>query len=367
MSNEQSGLLADTREPWIGVHTLSEFAFCPRAGICSHDNSGSDDGEEVCDRPGFYHLPIFFDNELRLQQAELLSSLKIGMGFGLALVVASTITGFFLHPIFYIAAVVAGIASLVAAVTIDARIKQIRALLKEWKKANSELPGAEITEPTAVYWPNFFVVGYDRDPPTDVMENEDWRLRGKPWRVLRRGKLVIPVFLRNVVPENESRSTDTPPLYNQHFVRIAAYCHLLELSTGLNVPYGVILTRGELTGVAIPNTEETRERLDFMLGEARRTMRDLADQSHIYPLKDEGKCVGCPHGRPVPPHVKFLGRKTGENAKPGEIGIHTASTRPKDRKQQHSPRRFHSHCGDRFVWLPPHQVTIAMELEEDYQ
>ncbi len=362
---EQSGLLADTKEPWIGVHTLSEFAFCPRAGICSHDLAGSDDGEELYDRPGFHHLPIFFDNELRLRQAELLSSLKIGMAFGLVLVVASTIVGVMLHPIFYIAAMVAGIASLVALVTIDARIKRIGALLEEWKNANSELPSAEITEPTAVHWPNFFVAKYRCERPQDLMDSNDWRMRGKPWRILRHGKLVLPVFLRNVMPGADSRNTDTPPLYNQHFVRIAAYCHLLESSTGLRVPYGVILTRGGLTGMAIPNTQETRQRLEYMLEEARRTMRDLAEQPNVYPPKDERKCVGCPHGRPVTLQVRFPCRKTGEDAKPGELGVHTAAARPKDRKRQQQPRRFHSHCGDRFVWLPPHELAVIMELEEN--
>ncbi len=42
-------LNAEPGEPWIGVHTLSEFAFCPRAGICSHDEASGDDGEELDD------------------------------------------------------------------------------------------------------------------------------------------------------------------------------------------------------------------------------------------------------------------------------------------------------------------------------
>jgi len=364
MRNQQSGPSADFQEPWIGVHTLSEFAFCPRAGICSHDNSGSDDGEEICDRPGFYHLPIFFDNELKLQLGELQASLRASMLFGLCLVIAATAAGLFLHPLFYLAAMLVGIASLVALVTIKSGITEVKDVLEQWSKINSELPGTDITEPTAVYWPNFFVAKYGCDPPTDVMDDEKWRLRGKPWRILRRGKMVIPVFLRNVMRGTDSRDTETPPLYNQHFVRIAAYCHLLESSTGLQVPYGVILTRGELTGVAIPNTRETRERLEYDMEDARRTMRDLAEQPNMYPTKDENKCVGCPHGRPVLAQVRFPCRKTGENAEPGELGIRTASAKPRDREKQR-PRRFHSHCGDRFQWLPPHELTVAMELEED--
>lgn len=366
MSNEQSGLLADTKEPWIGVHTLSEFAFCPRAGVCSHDQAGGDDGEEFCDRPGFYHLPIFFRTELELQLSELQASLNTSMLFSLCLVIASTIAGFMLHSIFYVAAMVTGVSALLALMTIKLRMARVKGVLEQWTQINSELPNADISEPTAVYWPNFFVAKYDCDPPKDVMENRDWRLRGKPWRILSRGKVVIPVFLRNVMEgaDANSRNADTPSLYNQHFVRIAAYCHLLESSTGLRVPYGVILTRGELTGVAIPNTRETHDRLEFMLEEARRTMRGLADQPNMYPSKDEAKCVGCPHGRPVTLQVRFPCRKGGENAKPGELGVHTASARPKDRKSHQMPRRFHSHCGDRFVWLPPHQLTIATELEE---
>jgi hypothetical protein len=359
--------LVESKKPWLGIHTLSEFAFCSRAGICSFDNSGNDDGEELFDRPGFYHLPIFFKNELELQQEELHLSLYTAMGVGLAFVITSTIAGFMLHSIFYFTAMLSGTISLFALMTIRARIKEISTLLLKWKDGKSVIPGMELTEPTAVYWPNFFVAEYECDPPQDVMEDGDWRLCGKPWRILHRGKLVIPVFLRNVTDMRRDTSDDpkNPRLRNQHFVRIAAYCHLLELSRGLHVPFGVILTRGELTGMAVPNSQETRERLGFMLEEARGTMQDLANKPHEYPMKEESKCFGCPHGRPIPHQEKFISRNTGERDKRSELDAHTSSTRLKEGNRQQSPRRYHSHCGDRFRWLPPHQLTISMELEED--
>ena len=361
-------LYAEPYEPWIGVHALSEFVFCPRAGICSHDQAGNDDGEELDDRPGFYHMPIFFKEELDGQQTDLAKDSLISIGIGFVTLVCMVAAGFFLHPVFYIAAMLCGIVALIACSAFYVRAAKVGSVLKEWGNANSEVPGMDITELTVVRWPNFSVVDdYNIEKPQDVLRECEWKLAEKPWRVVRHGNRVIPVFLRNVTADSAVRvlgDTDTPQLFPQHFVRIAAYCHLIEASEGLESPYGIVLTRGSLAGIAIPHTKATREQFVAAMAEARKTMRDVAHDPHMRPVINEEHCVGCPHGWPVTVDVCFSCRVTDEEQKPRELMPHLATATLQDKKGNQRKRRYHSHCGDRFVWLPPHEKAARLELKK---
>jgi len=359
-------LNAEPGEPWIGVHTLSEFEFCPRAGICSHDLAENDDGEELNDRPGFYHLPIFFKEELDRRQTELAEASLLSVGFGLVTLVCMVAAAFFLHPVFYVAAMLCGTASLVAFATLRVRTMAVRRVVHEWDDANSEVPNVDISEPTVAHWPNFFVAGYKPEKPQDVMREDKWKLAGKPWRVLHHGNRVIPVFLRNVTDGCAAVSDDaeTPQLYAQHFVRIAAYCNLVEASDGRQSPYGIVLTRGTLTGIAIPNTKATREQFVAAMANARNVMRDVGRQPRMRPVSDEKLCKRCPHGRPVTLDVCFLPRVTDEDQKPMELIPHLAIAKPHGNQENRQERPYHSHCGDRFGSLPPHEKAIQLELKE---
>ena len=359
-------MYADPDEPWLGVHTLSEFAFCPRAGICSHDQSATDDGEELSDRPGFYHLPIFFIEEMTRCQKELAVTLRIGMWFGFILLIGLVIAGVFLHPIFFIAAMFCGVISLIGFITQTVRIAEVSRVMQEWDKANSEVPDVDIAKPTKIHWPNFIVAGYKPENLQHAMEEDNWKLRGKPWRMLRYGKLAIPVFLRNVTEKSAANQGDseTPYLYPQHYVRIAAYCHLIEKSEGLRVPYGIVLTRGSLTGVAIPNTQPNQETLIDAVADARRTMRDVGNNPQECPSADPRHCVGCPYGNPDTTDVRFPCRKSNKDQNPNVLKPYFVSSRYKDKEGEWHERRFHSHCGDRFVWLPPHDNAAKLKLEE---
>lgn len=369
MRNEptkHTDLKSEPPEPWIGVHTLSEFVFCSRAGICSHDNAACDDGEELNDRPGFYHLPIFFEEEMIRRQKELIVHSWSCIGFGALLMSGTVLLGWAVHPIFYFAAIFCGIVAMAAFLMQAFRLGELKHEMKGWREANSKIPHVDITEPTEIHWPNFHVAGYRPERPRHPMEEPAWRLRGSPWRMLRLGKQLIPVFLRNIAEDCAARSASgsIPHLYDQHFIRIAAYCHLVEASEGLHAPYGIILTRGSLKGIAIPNTSEMRERLRAAVSDARRTMRKLAGNDRMCPVVDPSHCVGCPHGNPVPLGQRFPGRETDQEAEPGVLQVHFATAPPKQGDKR-LPRRYHSHCGDRFTWLPPHVSALRLHLKEE--
>ncbi len=59
---------ASTAEPGqpIGVHVLSEFVFCPRAGLIAMGQEQTDQGDDYWLRPNLDYKPSFTLYELRL-------------------------------------------------------------------------------------------------------------------------------------------------------------------------------------------------------------------------------------------------------------------------------------------------------------
>ena len=53
-SYTKSRIAADPHTPWIGVHSLTEFMFCPRAGLLAHE---SGDHERPEEQPNLRYLP----------------------------------------------------------------------------------------------------------------------------------------------------------------------------------------------------------------------------------------------------------------------------------------------------------------------
>ena len=61
-------LAADNGTPWVGVHVLTEFMFCPRAGVIAFEEQRDDPGEDLDRAPRLDYLPDF---EVRLIEAAL--------------------------------------------------------------------------------------------------------------------------------------------------------------------------------------------------------------------------------------------------------------------------------------------------------
>lgn len=107
-----------------------------------------------------------------------------------------------------------------------------------------------------------------------------YRLTGKPDYLLERAGATIPV---EVKPGRRS-----PRPYDSDLMQLAAYCLLVEESTGEAPPYG-LLRYADAT-FRLPYSEAVRD----ALLETLEAMRDLlgaddAERSH----DDAGRCVGC--------------------------------------------------------------------------
>lgn len=105
-------------------------------------------------------------------------------------------------------------------------------------------------------------------------------LTGKPDYLIERRGATIPV---EVKPGRRS-----PRPYDADLMQLAAYCLLVEETTGQAPPYGLL--RYAETTFRLPYTEAVRERLLDTLD----AMRELLDEDDAARSHDEaGRCAGC--------------------------------------------------------------------------
>jgi hypothetical protein len=336
-------LAAEADDPWLTVHGLSEFAFCLRAGLCLYEQDFEDDESEP--EADVYFLPIHEPRELELVLETLIRQFLWVAGGGLGafalLALAAWFTG---SGGVWLAA---GVTFPVTAWGLYDRGYWVYAAQRQlalWQEATPRMPDAETPRIQEIDWRDLLASEATALQPPAAYQDADLRLGGKPWRVLEYGDLRIPVFK----PRRPWKD-----LFPQHFVRMTAYCHLLEINEGARSPYGVIVKGETFAAVTVPNTPRTQAMFHEALRAARRTVREAEEiNGRPHGPKDRGFCRECPFGWPV-------------RLRPGEPylrhGAPIALNVAKDRRET----EYHSHCGDRFGWIPPHQMAEAMELVEE--
>lgn len=314
----------------VGVHDLSEFVFCPRAGLLSCASASSDSGEE--EPPLGPRLDGFHDyDELRFAEelegawGELRLWLTgLAPALLLTLVVwrmVSPLAGLTVSlPVFYLAARIWDTGLVIVALVRE------RAVLRAAPTTPVNLAPQQMTE---VNWWSLRKAGFECLKPRDP--HVDDQLTGKPWRLLvKETQWRIPV-----IRKHRGDRTWGP----QHVVRAAAYCRLVESCEGGRAPFAVLLFADSYDGFLIPNTPEHQQQLDRALEDFQRA-RNLSDRGQaVPPAPADNRCQGCHWGWPVSldqptilegvtvPALKIEGIATGE---------------------------FHSVCGDKFRWTPAH-------------
>ena len=332
MQKKTSRIAAAGDAPWIGVHVLSEFMFCERAGHLAMAQEPSDGYEE---RPNLRYLPRW---SVASMQAFLTRAMgqSVISGILLAVLCTALVNGWHTWPLI-VNVMLLGIAWL-SLRSFRSGVRSIwilRQRLRAARLAKPVDPDPKETRCHGVSWWSLLNGGFESVGYKDTLRDERLRLSGRPWRVLRKGSLRIPVFIVRGQWQ----------LHRQHFARMAAYCHLLETCEGAESPYGVVLFGDTYEGVTVPNQPSSRKAFHDGLVAARATIR-ASRRGHI-PRRpaNANRCNGCPFGKPFVSRAYWFGRANGIYAVRGADG-----------------RRYHSACGDRYRWVPPHEKAIQKRL-----
>jgi hypothetical protein len=331
----------------IGVHVLTEFIYCPRAGIVAFEEGRGDSGQE--DRPGrLDFVPSYRLREIEDALQRAINWFALQSGLGMVVLLATFFWGrdgdlrvtWAMGGVLIVLVGLVGKNMLRVVRLTYQRLRVLSAVAKEPEFADGK--------PVWVNWWELRAAGFTVSAADWHMADDEARLSGKPFRVLCRGSLRIPVF-------RQHHPTDR--LYRQHFARIAAYCHLIETSSGKQCPFGIVLRGRSYQCVAIPITEEARRAFWDGMADARRVLRAVSTGLKPPPPRDFTRCEKCPVGKPQ----VYLAGISDQYAMSQRLQVQTV--RGSDR------RLYHSKCGDRFRedvsrWTPPHELAFAKGLCE---
>ncbi len=341
----------------IGVHTLSESVFCPRAGTISHEQGNTDSGIDN----GFVDLSYSPDYDIILMREELRKIVRRVENFSLGLIggtFATIVFGLsskpflgFLCLIVFLSAAAFIVPRLYANVM---RYRHIKKRLADYERKNKQRPNLEKHGVELIPWYSL-LKGFDVEKCHDILKDKELGIQGTPWKLLHHNKVTLPVFFCRPPKAAAERSNDlTRWLQKKHFVRMRAYCHLIEKNTGQHSSCGVILFAGSLDAVAIKFWQD--EAADRQLKESVAIAHETLDkfkQTGTVGVRTANPCVRCHLGFPKIYRLEEATvRKDGKPVLPKLL----------EKKVRGRLEKRHSVCGDFFEWTPPHDRTVELKL-----
>lgn len=349
-------MTTETKTDLIGVHTLSEFVFCPRAGLICHGQQSNDTGTDGW-TPDLSYSPPYDMLAIEPEITELKSEQQaIGVGM-LCGFVFLLIAYLFVKPfvVFLFVVVAVPIAAFFGnrIIKTQIRISQLSKTLAEFRNSKRIQPKLESPELEEVAWLSLMNAG-DLERCHDPFVDEELGLVGQPWKLFRSGKLCLPVFkCKKPKPRTPNSDEAVNLLYRQHYVRMAAYCELIERCTGHRAPAGIILFAGTYRAVVVKVHADTkiREELELAIESARETLAIFRNDQGVE-QPDESICSGCPHG--FPRQFNYASSSVRKNGTPVPTKLH-----------QIGEKNVHSRCGDFFDWVPPHKQAYEYQLKRN--
>ena len=332
--------------PKLGVHVLTEFIYCPRAGVLEYERESEDSGEEADRVARLDYIP---DYTIPLIEAEMdrIKNWLLGVVTWTAPAIGILVgIAFFLDVI---TAVILGVAAICAWGPWSWRLFRVYLRLHQKKRraenADPHEPQPNLSAVQQVNWWELLKAGFDPVQRREALSDPGLGISGKPWMVLLRGATCIPVFRKH---------RGDRKLRSQHHARIAAYAHLLKTCERVQVPYGVILFGDGEDGVAVPITDYARGEFEQGLVDAQRLVTTLAQQP-VQPDRPMSLslCEKCHLGRP-------------RLYRPGksETIVRSVVLEPFCTRARKTNQEYHGDCGDRYSWVPPHELAQAMGLTD---
>ena len=342
----------------IGVHTLSEFVFCPRAGIISHEQKKDDSGVDT----GFVDLSDSPNYDIGMLTEERRAIIKRVEQFTFGLLggtIATLVFGMSPKPFLgFLCLLVLVPAAIFLAIRVSRDLKryfQIKKQLAEYESQNEQTPKLE-ERIEVIPWYSL-LKSFDVEKCHDLLLDEELGIAGTPWKLLHREKATLPVFFsRRPSAAEDGENDPTQWLKPKHFVRMHAYCHLIKKSTGKNSPCGIIVFAGTLDAIAInfQKDEAADHKLNEALFFARQNLAEFKEHEKVG-VPATHTCIRCRFGRP-----KLYRLEPGAALRNGK------SVRPTLHKivVEGEAKTFHSVCGDFFKWIPPHETAEELKLAE---
>ena len=327
------------RNPVIRVHDLSEFVFCPRAGLIARESSDEESAEDPPDLGP--KLGSFWDySEHRFNDEILLAwgRLRMWVTLSAPTMMLVSLLGRFISPM---AAAIGAIPLGFFLAHVWLTLQHLFILVRHrsaFRNAALDLPDFSNHQITQVNWWTLRKAGFDCWKPELPYHDPDLRLSGKPWRVLTQGVRVrIPVFHKH---RGESR------LRPQHIVKLMAYCRLLEVCEGSESPFGILMFNDSDDCILIPNVSQFRQQFENALKGFRRLLSVKKSEGLIPGIPDDHRCYGCHRGEP-----RLYVPQLSETILDGIVRPPVVAG------------KVHSTCGDRFGWIPPHEQTLLRQVQ----
>ncbi|MEZ6127086.1 MAG: hypothetical protein R3C59_00220 [Planctomycetaceae bacterium] len=323
----------------LGVDLLAKFEFCIRAGLLNAEIPSEDTGEEEDTPQRLDYLPDYEEVIIRNRLTSLMRRFWLILG---SLLIELAGVGYFARNRMELS-ILCGVVMCVSLVwwfNVFRAIAIMRSRLDAAEEAAPREPDERhLIEETFNWW-ELRKAGYQVDRMPQPMIDPGKGIIGRPWRVLRKGDIRIPVFRKH-------RGDNS--VHSQQRVRIAAYCHLIETCEGSKAPFGLVLFGGSYDAVLVPNSRPNKILLDTTIATAEKVLRAGAEWQHLK-APASSCCKSCPFGAPVP--VTENSVTTPES----NVGVYPVVGL--------GGQFYRSPCGDRYRWIPPHERAERLRLHE---
>lgn len=349
----------EQRKRMLGVHTVSEFVFCPRAGVISYELRNDDFGVDT----GFVDLSYSPDYDIILARLEYENIGRRFQQFSFGLLGATLTTIILALAVKPFLGFLSLLVLIPSAVFLSPRLYRDFILSRHLKKqlilhakARKQRPKLDDPKPEIIPWYSL-LKSCDVEKCHELLVDEELGIKGKPWKLLHHGDVCLPVFFcRKPTSASDSETNPIAWLKKQHSVRMKAYCHLIEQNTGKHSSCGIIVFAGTMDAVAIKfwKSRVAERELEDALVIARQTL-DEFDQYEKVGVPAANVCIRCHLGRPkvyrLEPGVAY---RNGNSVRPL---LHEA-------KVDGRPWTLHSVCGDLFEWVPPHEKASEYKIKK---
>ncbi len=313
--------------PPLSVHELSQYQYCPRAGLLAHEAPFDEAGED------WPTIRLSYLPKYNLAEIErwisvvtiVLVGVIVAAGVALGWVVLATLLGKSGAVGFgwwaFGSAFLASLGVLYLIVMLVRRRREALGTKPREPEFTSE-------EPVSIHWWELRAAGYQPRSPPKFDDEELLNLHGKPWVVLVRGDHWIPVL--RMRGESET-------IHANHMLRLAGYRYLIEVNTHYETPYGLVLLPNSLKAKAVPASALGQAELKTVIAD----FRQLIDSRRApEPPTRQSLCDKCFFGLP---HRYVMNRSEtyseGQPLPPLTVKV--------------AGKYWHSKCGDRFRWHTP--------------